>query len=57
MFTIPFTSTRLQFTPSFGFLPTFLQALAILVLLAASVALIVGLYRVELRRDAWRARY
>ena len=55
MFTLPFTSTRLHFALPFGFLPSFLQAIALFVLLVGVAALFVGLYRVELRRVSRRS--
>lgn len=52
---IPFTSARVALELPFGVLPSFLRVAAFLVLLAGSVALVVWLYRAELREVGGRA--
>src|SRR5206468_6267024 len=52
---IPFTSARLTLDLPFGSLPSFLRAAAFLALLAGFVALVVWLYRAELREVSTRA--
>ena len=51
---IPFTSTRLDLDLPFPFLPSFPRVLLLLLLLVGTVALVVRLYRAEVRRVSRR---
>lgn len=54
---IPLTSTRLDFTLPFGFLPVSLQVVVSLTMLAGLFILLAWLYRLELRRVGLRAAW
>src|SRR5687768_5321544 len=47
---IPFTGARLALALPFGFLPTFARVLVVLALIGVFVALVIRLYRAELRQ-------
>jgi hypothetical protein len=57
MFRIPFTSTHMEFTAPFRFLPTSLQPIALLILLAGTVYLFAHLYRLEASRVSRRVAF